>query len=408
MTDHRSFLPQVQQIVCGLLAHELFGEKLILKDDIEWQKVYEECKKQAVIIPAFLSHQQLPLDEEMRQCIQNAVNNCVYQCIQNETWHGYLDCLMKENNIPYVVLKGAASAYYYPKPELRQSGDVDFLIHKEDIDRASAVLEKEGFQPWEEDHICHIVFRKGQIHYEMHFEPAGVPNGKAGEVIRKYLQDIQITAEEIQNETFSCQIPDLFHHGLILLLHMQHHLLSEGIGLRHLCDWAVFFASCSETEFKNIFQERLERGGLWQFAKIISLTAHMAVGAPYRSWMGEDYALAAGLLMDILSGGNFGSKDHQRMYEGIFISNRGKDGVRHSRIVQFIFTLNQVVYTHWPKAKRWKILLPPGWLFFGIRQIIRMATGKRRKIDFMESYQNSSKRKELYQQLRLFEVKGKK
>ena len=408
MIEHRSFLQPVQQTICGLLAYELFGEKLILKDDTDWQEVYEECKKQAVIIPAFLSCQQLPLNEEMRQCIEDAANDCVFQCIRNETWHGYLDCLMRENNIPYVVLKGAASAYYYPKAEIRQSGDVDFLVHKEDIERASAVLKQEGFQPWEEDHICHIVFQKDQLHFEMHFEPAGVPNGKAGKIIREYLRDIQATSIEIRNKTFSCRIPAFFHHGLILLLHMQHHLLSEGIGLRHLCDWAVFFASCSEDEFKNIFQERLTRAGIWQFAKSISLTAHIAVGAPYRSWMGDDYDLAMNLLNDILSGGNFGSKDEQRMYEGMFISNRGKDGVRHPRALQFIYTLNQVVYTHWPMAKRWKLFLPLGWLFFGIRQIIRMLTGKRKKVNFIESYHNSSRRKELYQQLRLFEVKGEK
>jgi hypothetical protein len=114
------------------------------------------------------------------------------------------------------------------------------------------------------------------------------------------------------------------------------------------------------------------------------------------------------LLNDILSGGNFGSKDEQRMYEGMFISNRGKDGVRHPRALQFIYTLNQVVYTHWPMVKRWKLFLPLGWLFFGIRQIIRMLTGKRKKVNFIESYHNSSRRKELYQQLRLFKVKGEK
>ena len=132
--------------------------------------------------------------------------------------------------------------------------------------------------------------------------------------------------------------------------------LSEGIGLRHLCDWAVFFASCSETEFKNIFQKRLERVGLWQFAKNCQPNCSRGLSV---------HRIAAGwerivrwrkrLLMDILSGGNFGSKDHQRIYEGMFISNRGKDGVRHTRIIQFIFTLNQIVYTYWPVIKRWKI-----------------------------------------------------
>ena len=53
-------------------------------------------------------------------------------------------------------------------------GDVDFLVRKEDMERAGKVLEQEGFVPWDEEHICHVVYRRLPTHYEMHFEPAGV------------------------------------------------------------------------------------------------------------------------------------------------------------------------------------------------------------------------------------------
>ena len=67
------------------------------------------------------------------------------------------------------------------------------------------------------------------MHYELHFEPAGVPGGKAGDYVRKMLEDIQETAVRVENNEFSYIIPDDFHHGLVMLLHMQHHLLAEGI-----------------------------------------------------------------------------------------------------------------------------------------------------------------------------------
>ena len=39
---------------------------------------------------------------------------------------------------------------------------------------------------------------------------------------------------------------------------------------------------------------------------------------------------------------------------------------------QFCASVNKMVYTHWPKAKRYKVLLPIGWAFFGMRYLVRM------------------------------------
>ena len=60
-------------------------------------------------------------------------------------------------------------------------------------------------------------------------------------------------------------MPSHFHHGLNLLLHTNQHLLGEGLGLRHLCDWAVFAAGFSDEEFRELFEEKLKAvdcGGL--------------------------------------------------------------------------------------------------------------------------------------------------
>ena len=43
-----------------------------------------------------------------------------------------------------------------------------------------------------------MVYRKENIHLEMHFEPAGVPYGKPGELVREYMKDVMEQAREIQ------------------------------------------------------------------------------------------------------------------------------------------------------------------------------------------------------------------
>ena len=48
---------------------------------------------------------------------------------------------MIANNMPYVAMKGLASAMYYPDPSLRSMGDVDFLVTKENVSHAGKLLE---------------------------------------------------------------------------------------------------------------------------------------------------------------------------------------------------------------------------------------------------------------------------
>jgi len=231
-----------------------------------------------------------------------------------------------------------------------------------------------------------------------------VPNGKAGEIIREYISDMIETSELVKTELCTFVNPDKFHHGLIMLLHMQHHLLSEGIGLRHLCDWAVFVNSFKDNEFETLFKEKLQKAGLWIFAKTVSFAASIGIGLPKQKFMGNDMEFAKNILSDIISGGNFGSKNSDRKRQGMFISNRGKDGVKHSRPMQFILSVNQIVYTNWKVTKKVKILLPIGWIYFGSRRFIREITGKRKPMKLRKLYTSSKNRKELYKQLHLFET----
>lgn len=55
----------------------------------------------------------------------------VYTQIQGE--QAALVQLFRENHIPMAILKGMAAAVYYPQPELRALGDVDFLVQKDDF-----------------------------------------------------------------------------------------------------------------------------------------------------------------------------------------------------------------------------------------------------------------------------------
>jgi hypothetical protein len=407
-TDIRSF-DLTQRTIFGLLSQTLFGAAYTPEPDVDWTEVYRESENQAVRLQTFANHHLIPgIPDELREEIRTYQAAAMLRNARIHAGHTYVHSLLTKNGIAYTVLKGASSACFYPNPMTRAMGDVDFFVSREDFDRALELFTKEGFTVSGQDHICHAVLGKKKAHLEMHFEPAGVPDGEVGEKIRAYLSDLRECAIPLKNSLTTCMRPCDFHHGLIMLMHLQHHLLAEGIGLRHLCDWSVFVACFQQTEFRDLFEERLKSVGLWRLARLLSLSAVLYIGLPEQDWMREDpedEMTARQLMRDIVAGGNFGKKNRQRAYEGLFISNRGKDGVGNNRLKEGFGALNRITRAKCPFTQRVPILLPVGWVAVLLGYLFRNHKRNQTKghVSAADAYKKSSARQQLYRKLGLYE-----
>ena len=105
---------------------------------------------------------------------------------------------MTTNKMPYVAIKGLASAKYYPEPNLRSMGDVDFLVAKENVSQAGKLLESIGFavNHGEEDDGIHIAYPRPPMSiWELHHSVNGIPNNEIGELIRAEMDKTIPTAE---------------------------------------------------------------------------------------------------------------------------------------------------------------------------------------------------------------------
>ena len=110
---------------------------------------------------------------------------------------------------------------------------------------------------------------------------------------------------------------------------------------------------------------------------------------------------------DILAGGNFGAKSHQRSYEGKFISDRGKDGLRHNRFREGFRALNRITYRKCPFTKKCSLLLPVGWVVTFVGYLFRNVRRNRRneggQIHIADAFRKSEPRRRLYRSLCLYE-----
>ena len=226
-------LPDNYKHLLYLLSNSLFKTQL---SDFHFANILPEAAKQTVF-PLIYS----ALDGE---CDLSAYTTQYYSAISHNVKvieeHKTLHKLLCENNIPYVFLKGCASARYYPEPLLRTMGDVDLLVNEKDIEKTVCLLDDNDYRTTDDFNGIHIEFKsKNNLTIELHRQINGIPNGKVGQKVSSLFSNIFEKAVLVNNE-YLC--PSDFHHGLILLLHTASHLTNEGIGLRHLCDWAVFIS----------------------------------------------------------------------------------------------------------------------------------------------------------------------
>lgn len=402
-------MTEPQALLIKIIANQLFGAENCLDhpDGIDWAAVMSEARQQAVFPTVFSFAAEKKLSNHIPKEYSRLYYASTAAVVRDLYNHSRLHHLLTSHNIPYVILKGQASARYYPDPALRATGDIDFLVKKEDLHAVDALLTAGGFQKSDDaqKHEFHWSYQAAGTELELHWDLPGVPE-TGHDVIRAYSADMIEQGSVVTDPGSTFCVPSPFHHGLVLLLHTVSHLAGTGIGLRHLCDWLVFENSLSEEAFLELFAKPLQDIGLWTFAQVLTKIGVMYFGCGKRDWCKDAKdAVCTAFLEDILCGGNFGIKDATRRSQAKLIQNQASFQVARGHLWR-----NGLISIH-EKAKRdhpllWKtrILLPVGWVLVAIAYLLRVLSGKRNNVFDRQIYADAMSRQTLYSELKLFET----
>lgn len=395
-------IDNTQDVLLLLLSHALFQKPCDITDFADFDSLHKESVQQAVSSLVFSSlPKNITCDVMKKWELEFSMDLLFYSKLSYA--HTQIHKLLSDNGIPYVILKGCVSASYYTDPMLRKSGDVDFLVRECDYIKTKDLLLANDYECVSTNHEYEMEFRKDDVVYELHKRINGIPDNKTGEKVQSLFDDVFDNAVLMNNEFYTFMSPDVFCHGLIMLLHVARHMITGGIGLRHLCDW-VMFAHSIRDDFEIIFKDKLQSIGLWRFAVVLTALGCKYLGCPQFSFTKDvNEELLLSLKDDIFEGGNFGRKDLKRADEAKFITSRKDGGVsKKSNVKQAFVSANEIVRRHWKITGKCPILYPFGWLFFGIRYGIRTLFGKREKKNIGALIKGADKRKEIYKELELF------
>ena len=395
----------VSQAMLTLLGRALFSvDSGDLPEDTDWAALYRESRAQTVHLLVYdCLHQSeraaMPPEVEAQwkqSALMTLWNN---EQVQKEQMV-VLDTLRKAA-IPCVLLKGSSSAMCYPKPELRCAGDIDLLVSKETLNRAEQLLEGLGYVPPEEEHHCHISMHRDRMVTELHFEPNRIPNSPLGNEIRAFFLGAEQTSENWNGLPVlpSCQ------RAVVLLLHKLEHIVSSGMGLRQLCDWAVFVRSALTPEVWAELEPLLVQFRMLHFTKVITSVCvrYLALPASCAPWC-EDAAeeLCELMIGEILKSGNFGRKDSN------FCLDLFTDASSPNRLASMWKIVWSTCRHSWPVCNAHPILLPIAPFVLFIRYFIRMLAGKRPKLELFKMYHRAAPRQKLYEEFSLYRADAEK
>lgn len=239
---------------------------------------------------------------EMTRRTHQLLDNCVAETFST----------LNETGLNPVLLKGQAYARAYPNPTMRQCGDIDIYVGPDGYRRAyeAACLagweSKDKFTPTAKHYGCSMCGVKIELH-----RTAGQLASRKAENRFTQWSTGQLTAgrNTIHIGDKAVSVPTPLFDVVFVFLHLFHHFINGGVGLRQVCDWTMLLHSHSRDIDRQELRRLLKAFGLlkaWQLFTPISVDR---LGLPPEEcpFYSPRYRRKAGMILSfIIQEGNFG------------------------------------------------------------------------------------------------------
>lgn len=388
------------KLIFDLLQAALFQKEITLPENIDWSQILQEMKLQTIAgLPyEWLCNKNVLDEKTKRQWNQTVVFQMTFWVKLMQEQEALIQ-LMNENNIDMVILKGAAAAIYYPRPDLRAMGDIDFLVHPQEFEKTYHILLEHGYELAHPEGPInhHIVFKKHNIIFEFHNTLPTISKIKDGIQIQKLIINGLSHIEQRYIEHWQIPMLPRLQNGLVLLLHIVQHLKS-GLGLRQIVDWMEFVdKELNDEIWRTEFQPILQTIKLEKFAMTLTRICqiHLGLTTENITWCHSiNPSLCNELLKYFMEKGNFGRKVKEK---GVYVLSVDKN------LLGFLKKLQHNGRINWKLTERYYILRPFAWIY-QIGRYLKLGFHRKYPIrTFIKDLKKSRKRVQLFNELKLFE-----
>ena len=373
---------QHEEVFLSVLRSALWGHPVQVPDGFnDWGAVMKLANMQAVnglIWDVMVTNQKIKasIPEQALAAMRDIPKNNLSMHTKLNNALILVVTTLREHGIEPVLLKGQGLARCYPVPELRQCGDIDLYVGLDDYEKAYDVLKPLASEIDEKETIWngdkHFHMNLGSVLIEVHRFAYVVKDVTLDRVYQSYAEvGLKNNLVSLDFGGVSVNTPADNFNVYYVFKHLWHHCATSGVGLRQLCDLAVFLNShdIDKIYLKQILSDMKDMRPWQTFGCVLVDYLGLAEDRfpfynPRKHHKGEL------LLKLIFSDGNFG---HYRN------SSREK---RYGYFREKMISLNLIILHHFERFrifpyyknyKFWKIIKA------GISQVLKDLTAKLRR-----------------------------
>ena len=306
-----------QEILLKLIRISLWGpDNEVLASAPEWDKVLLLAKQQTVLGLVADSIPHLP--EEFRPDPQTssklharAISICRSHSLLNRKIAD-LKSTLDNHGIHSVLFKGQGVAMNYQNPMIRQCGDIDMYVGERNFEKTLEILKPSSNEKASDyKNQKHFNLLDNGVDIEIHRIAETVPGLRRNRLFQewtlKHLEGKELHVVQIGGA--SVNLPPHQFNALYIMNHAWHHFVNGGIGLRQLCDWAMFLHRHHSDIDPDVLREDLNSFGLSRAWQILAGVAVEYLGLPAEEcplYTGK-FSLKSSMMIDVIwSEGNFG------------------------------------------------------------------------------------------------------
>lgn len=355
----------------------------------------------SLLYPLLEQEGQIP--EPLAACIRDEAVRTVQQNYRLMFLSHYLAEQIEKRGVTVAVIKGVAASDGYPVPELRKSGDVDLLLFDQRaLEEAEHVMEEAGFEKGGQQHSAHHhTWRTPEgIDIELHIMMAEPFDDQGINAVLEQ-QMHRMSARICRKSVMGLEFPVLADgdHAYYLLIHMLHHFLRAGFGLKLLCDWAVFWNQPGREDEARRYAEQVAETGLTGFSEMATCLCTDYLGLNrenVRSFFAGCYSRreSAGFMREILDAGEFGMQEESRM---VLIRRGGIGG--------YMREFHHQMCLNYPEKSKIPLFWPALWVAALVRFLIN--NKKRRGVSAIRILRKAGERGRQAEKLNIFNKEEK-
>lgn len=252
-----------QQYLVTLCRAYLYGEKVTLREDIDYEKLYVLAKSHNLSAICFCviknSTNRNIINTDIYKKFEDIFFETIFRFDEQSKVIDEIVTLLTDADCDYVLFKGSEIRNYFPVAQVRAMGDIDILIPQDKRDSVKNLLCENGYTIKNSNGPVYDYIKNNTL-IEIHTK---IVSGKVG---NSNAENFFENAFEHISENDRHRLDENYNFAY-LLTHIAHHFWFYGAGIKMILDLAVM--ECKYNIDFDIVLAYMEKIGLAEFSKVI-------------------------------------------------------------------------------------------------------------------------------------------